>query len=1419
MSNGSAPENNVRLQAFDPTTPGEYACQVVSLTGEILLDANVCGEVPGTTLEALKYAMQLECLKKDFACATFTISKSVGLDHGAQVSTFGTTSISCLKLSARIRVRDSASIYDTHLEKALRTGCASIIPAIFQPTSQPWTPRDFYDNVYVPPRDQDPNLPTVADLNCKLLPFQERAVRWMLSRENPVHTEEAACHVDDLPSGFLRCTDGDGRSCFVSRLLGVITSNTNIVKSHTNSVCGGILSEEMGLGKTVEMIALMCLNRQPQSDPRPNSQGELPRVRATLIVTPPAILTQWQNEIRAVAPGLRVYVYNGLRVEAEKANHAELLKNISEHDVILTTFNVLSKEIHYAESCERNLRHEKKYEKRISPLTTVLWWRVVLDEAQMIEGGVNNAAKVAALIPRERAWCVSGTPVKKDFNDIFGLLLFLRYRPYSDLPKVWSRLVLEHRPLFRKIVKELALRHNKDQVKDELHLPSQNRIVITVPFSHIEEQHYSSLFQEMAEDCGLDTNGAPLHEDWDPDSSTVIAKMRNWLTRLRQTCLHPEVGVKNRRALGGRGPLRTVNEVLEVMIEQNQSAQRAEERNLFQSQVRRGQILEHANQPQRALDIWLEVVKEVKELVADSRNQLKTAIQQTKDSAAKAQDTEDVASKTVTQSNRLRNALELEHMCVFFIANGYFQLKEQEMLRQTNIPSSLESDPTKADTAVNAQSQSPNGKSNRVEGNQISVEEGSSLDKDHDNPQTLSSTESLHQKAKSEKYMELERLEETMYERAKLLRKEILSEAQAKADIPTQEIKDSLKSFTQIPIVHTISERGGLEFRPIGEKIKAITILLEEQRQQLEEWRKKTAELLTVPLVDETESELQADAEIVGKEYETSTKQQEECYVYVDALRALVSDRHDTLTGQRNLLVDHEMTRAFKDAREGRGHAPLLLQELLKQRQKLKSSEETDSIRGLLTKLRELKTDLRGAVERHSTRAASETIVINKALFALQNISTEQSKIMLGLDREVELFKNAMNSRLEFYRQLQAISDSVAPYEKNMSDEQRDTLLSSKHTEEGHHRSKIATLKSKGRYLLHLRNEAEDAGDSRMCIICQSSFENGILTSCGHSYCLECLKMWWSTHRTCPACKKHLNRQDFHSITYKPQELTVEEEAGPSRLSTRRVGVADGDKPAGIYSGIRENVLNQIKNVDLDDSFGSKIDTIARHLLWIREHDPGAKSIVFSQYKDFLEVLARAFSRFRIGFASIDQRKGIETFKNDPAIECFFLHAKAHSSGLNLINATHVLLCEPLINTAIELQAIARVHRIGQSQETTVWMYLVEGTVEKSIYDISVQRRMAHMGQFPSADAQQHDTTALESQIDAANTLEMEDTALSELLTKGSGGGEMVPREDLWECLFRQQPSRDGQASEDAAREVARQLGADAAEARTREVE
>lgn len=325
-------------------------------------------------------------------------------------------------------------------------------------------------------------------------------------------------------------------------------------------------------------------------------------------------------------------------------------------------------------------------------------------------------------------------------------------------------------------------------------------------------------------------------------------------------------------------------------------------------------------------------------------------------------------------------------------------------------------------------------------------------------------------------------------------------------------------------------------------------------------------------------------------------------------------------------------------------------------------------------------------------------------------------------------------------------------------------------------------------------------------------------------------------------CKKPLKLNDFHQITYKPQEMVAQEEETLVKFDHER------HPKNAIYSDISSGVLKQIENIELDGSFGTKVDTLARHIIWLREHDPGSKAIVFSQYRNFLVVLKRAFDRFRIVTSSVDAPGGIEKFKKDPAvcfstvsdsqtseanlslqIECFLLHGKAQSSGLTLINATHVFLCEPLINTAIELQAIARVHRIGQHRPTTVWMYLVSGTVEESIYELSVTRRLAHILEKEKQEKHAHlinpsdgDESLMnditETVIDSANSMELEDATLNNLMTSGAAGGEVVKKDDLWQCLFGATAGKDDRGlSTDAEREVGRFLRGEAAEQRREE--
>jgi E3 ubiquitin-protein ligase SHPRH len=102
--------------------------------------------------------------------------------------------------------------------------------------------------------------------------------------------------------------------------------------------------------------------------------------------------------------------YHGIKnrsIEQEK-----ILDSFANSDVVVTTYAVLSAEINFTKlNPEKKLRHESKYPRRKSPLMQFSWWRVCLDEAQMVESGVSKAATVAKMIPRINAWAITGTPV------------------------------------------------------------------------------------------------------------------------------------------------------------------------------------------------------------------------------------------------------------------------------------------------------------------------------------------------------------------------------------------------------------------------------------------------------------------------------------------------------------------------------------------------------------------------------------------------------------------------------------------------------------------------------------------------------------------------------------------------------------------------------------------------------------------------------------------------------------------------------------------------------------------------------------------------------------------------------------------------------------------------------------------------
>ncbi|CAH1233504.1 SHPRH [Branchiostoma lanceolatum] len=162
-------------------------------------------------------------------------------------------------------------------------------------------------------------------------------------------------------------------------------------------------------------------------------------------------------------------------------------------------------------------------------------------------------------------------------------------------------------------------------------------------------------------------------------------------------------------------------------------------------------------------------------------------------------------------------------------------------------------------------------------------------------------------------------------------------------------------------------------------------------------------------------------------------------------------------------------------------------------------------------------------------------------------------------------------------------------------------------------------------------------------------------------------------------------------------------------------------------------------DVDVKGSHSTKVEAVVRTLKLIRQSDPTAKSLVFSTWQDVLDVVATALRENNMEYRAINGihrfQENLTDFKYDGRIGVLLLPLHTGSHGLNIIEATHVLLVEPIINPAQEAQAIGRVHRIGQTKATIVHRFLVQNTIEERIHAMK-----KHISASDSIDTQSEGT-------------------------------------------------------------------------------
>ena len=126
--------------------------------------------------------------------------------------------------------------------------------------------------------------------------------------------------------------------------------------------------------------------------------------------------------------------------------------------------------------------------------------------------------------------------------------------------------------------------------------------------------------------------------------------------------------------------------------------------------------------------------------------------------------------------------------------------------------------------------------------------------------------------------------------------------------------------------------------------------------------------------------------------------------------------------------------------------------------------------------------------------------------------------------------------------------------------------------------------------------------------------------------------------------------------------------------------------------------------------------------------DGGHRVLLFSQFVRVLHLLRDEAKRRDIPFCYLDgqtveRQAEVDRFQSDTTIPLFFISLKAGGTGLNLTGADTVIHFDPWWNPAVEEQATARAHRIGQARQVQAYKLIAAGTVEEKIQALQARKR------------------------------------------------------------------------------------------------
>ncbi|KAH7032710.1 SNF2 family N-terminal domain-containing protein [Microdochium trichocladiopsis] len=250
-------------------------------------------------------------------------------------------------------------------------------------------------------------------LRTQLLPHQERALTFMARRESGEIPDE---------DRLWRKTAIEGQEKYIHKISKTLASERPTERG------GGVLADEMGMGKTLTMIAVIVQTLseahryvvERQSSAHQSGKSNI-YSHSTLVVVPSELLINtWTKQInKHVGDDLTYVKYHG----AGRLKDAE---SLSKADVVITTYHTLAVE----------------FKEKRSLLHNIHWFRVVLDEGHMIRRPATIFHKTCYELEARSRWCLTGTPIQNKLDDIGALFVFIRAEPFHSMAQFRSSITL-----------------------------------------------------------------------------------------------------------------------------------------------------------------------------------------------------------------------------------------------------------------------------------------------------------------------------------------------------------------------------------------------------------------------------------------------------------------------------------------------------------------------------------------------------------------------------------------------------------------------------------------------------------------------------------------------------------------------------------------------------------------------------------------------------------------------------------------------------------------------------------------------------------------------------------------------------------------------------------------------------------------